>query len=123
MAKKNYGQYYKKAKNEEEGMPVIETPEVKMEVERSETSAMPVIETEYVPAVDVIIEPKPVTGTVTGCSKLNVRTEPETIADILCILDAGSEMKIDMAKSTKDWFKVTTASGVDGYCMRKFVKI
>ena len=114
MAKKNYGQYYKKAKNEEECMPVIETPEVKMEP---------------VHAVDIIIEPvaapapKSVTGTVTGCSKLNVRTEPETIADILCILDAGSEMKIDMAKSNKDWFKITTASGIDGYCMRKFVKI
>jgi uncharacterized protein YgiM (DUF1202 family) len=118
LAKKNYGQYYKKGNREDEVvtevMPVIETPEVKMEP---------------VPAVDVIIEPvaaptpKPVTGIVSGCSKLNVRTEPETIADIACIIDANSEVKIDMAKSNKDWFKVTTASGVDGYCMRKFVKI
>ena len=112
MAKKNYGQYYKKGNREDEVvtevMPVIETPEVKMEP---------------VPAVDVIIEPKPVTGIVSGCSKLNVRTEPETIADIACIIDANSEVKIDMAKSNKDGFKVTTASGVDGYCMRKFVKI
>lgn len=114
LAKKNYSQYYKNSKNEE------------TVVERA-------AEPEFVPAVDVVIEPvaapapapapKTTTGVVFGCSKLNVRVEPETTADIACIIDANSEVKIDRANSTKDWFKVTTASGVDGYCMRKFVKI
>lgn len=124
LAKKNYSQYYKNSKNEDA---VVErAPEVKMEPVRA-------AEPEFVPAVDVVIEPvaapapapapKPTTGVVTGCSKLNVRVEPETTADIACIIDANSEVKIDRANSTRDWFKVTTASGVDGYCMRKFVKI
>ena len=121
MAKKNYGQYYKKTKNETE----LEAPEVKMELKPGESTAT----TEYVPAVGINVEPvaaptpKPTTGIVTGCSKLNVRAEPETIADILCILDVNSEVMIDMGKSNREWFKVTTASGIDGYCMRKFIKI
>ena len=122
MAKHNYSQYSKK-KSKDEATNVTET-----EVNVSEMTFDRVVES---PRIDDLIstaaedkmEPKLTTGIVSGCSKLNVRTEPETIADVLCILDAGSEMKIDTAKSNKDWFKVTTASGVDGYCMRKFVKI
>lgn len=128
MSKNNYSQYYKK-NNGNPGVVATEgkreggyTPKVKME-----SVPMPVVEevtkSAPMPVVDVIIEPKPTTGIVTGCSKLNVRSDSDTTADILCILDANSEVMIDLGKSNREWFKVTTASGVDGYCMRKFIKI
>lgn len=133
MSKNNYSQYYKKNAAATEGKREggytpkrprvdVEAPEVKMEA-----APMPVFEevtkSAPMPAVDVIIEPKPTTGIVTGCSKLNVRSDSDTTADILCILDVNSEVMIDLGKSNREWFKVTTASGVDGYCMRKFIKI
>lgn len=62
-----------------------------------------------------------VEGIVTGCAKLNVRSDASLFADVVCTLDVMSEMMIDVNKSTKDWFFVCTATGVEGYCMKKFV--
>ena len=123
MAKHNYSQYSKK-----KSRPEVETDalEVKMEVERSETAAMPeIVATPTIDLDPVVVAPalKPTTGTVVNCAKLNVRSEPETTADILCVLNVGSEVKVDRANSTDEWFKITNAAGIDGYCMRKFVKI
>ena len=62
-------------------------------------------------------------GMVTGCEKLNVRTEPSPTAAIVCEIDRQTEVLIEEAESTEDFYKVCTASGVDGFCMRKFIKI
>lgn len=122
MAKHNYSQYSKK-KSKDEATNVTET-----EVNVSEMTVNRVVESPRIDdlistAAEVKMEPKLTTGIVTGCSKLNVRSEPETTADILCVLNSGSEVKIDRANSTEEWFKITNAAGIDGYCMRKFVKI
>ena len=66
--------------------------------------------------------PETVTGMVVGCSKLNVRSEADLFADIVCVLDNRSEIAIDVNKSTRDWFYICTATGIEGYCMRKFVE-
>lgn len=66
--------------------------------------------------------PETVTGMVVGCSKLNVRAEADLFADIVCVLDNRSEIAIDVNKSNRDWFYICTATGVEGYCMRKFVE-
>lgn len=66
--------------------------------------------------------PETVTGMVVGCSKLNVRAEADLFANIVCVLDNRSEIAIDVNKSNKDWFYVCTATGVEGYCMRKYVE-
>lgn len=65
--------------------------------------------------------PKTVTGVVANCSKLNVRAEPNLFADVVAVLDADTEIKINAAQSNRDWFKIYTAIGVEGYCMRRFV--
>ena len=62
-------------------------------------------------------------GFVSGCSKLNIRKAPNVNADIECIVNEGSELKIDESKSIEGWFKVCAANGIDGYCMSKFVEI
>ena len=85
---------------------VPETPEVKMAVETVETVTLP----------------KTVKGTVSNCAKLNVREKPSLTAEVVCVLDAMSEIEIDVAKSTAEWFYICTATGAEGYCMKKFVE-
>lgn len=66
--------------------------------------------------------PKTVEGMVVGCAKLNVRAEANLFSDVICTLNATSEIEINIEKSTKDWFYICTASGIEGYCMRKYVE-
>ena len=69
-------------------------------------------------------EVKDVIGIVFGCDKLNVRKEPSKEAQVLCVLDKTSEVKIDMkANTTPDFYKVVTATGVEGYCMSKYILV
>lgn len=84
-----------------------------------------------IPSPDHVAEPeivnnKPaittIEGVVSGCAKLNVRQEPNLFADVICTLDAMSEIEIIVEKSTKDWFYICTAIGAEGYCMRKYVE-
>ena len=55
--------------------------------------------------------------------RLNIRKEPNIESGIVCIVETGSELMIEKEGSTKEWFKVYTASGFEGYCMKKFVTI
>lgn len=141
MSNHNYSQYsnnkkkknYNKPKVEEtvveETVTTVAAPtesvENKMVVEQSETAPKAEF---FEPAVDVVVEtvetvtlPKTVTGTVAGCTKLNVRAKPATDAEVVTILNINSEIEIDPARSTNEWVKITTADGVEGFCMRKFV--
>lgn len=64
------------------------------------------------------------TGVVSGCGKLNLREKPSKDSDVLLILDKDTEVTIDTAASTtEDFYKVCTSSGVEGYCMKKFITI
>lgn len=69
------------------------------------------------------IQPTTAIGVVT-CKLLNVRKEPNRSKNVLCIIDENNEVTIDLTASTnEEFYKVTTASGVEGYCMKKFIKI
>lgn len=72
-------------------------------------------------AVNTVTLPAMVKGVVVDCTRLNVRANPTTDADIVCVLDVHSEIEIDVNKSTDEWFYICTAAGMEGYCMRKFV--
>lgn len=60
-------------------------------------------------------------GIVANCSKLNIRKDPDIKSEVVCVVRARSELKIDMDESTDDWFKVCTAAGSEGFCMREYV--
>lgn len=62
-------------------------------------------------------------GVVSNCKKLNVRAEPDVDADVVCIIDEGTEVSIDMIESTDEFYAVYLVSGVEGYCMRKFIAV
>ncbi len=119
MSKHNYSQYSDKKKTNNmqskpnkavtSTIPKSSSPEVKMEVELIQET------------VNTVTLPKTVAGVVVNCAKLNVREEPSADADVVCVLDVMSEIKVDVTKSDGEWLKVHTATGVEGYCMRKFV--
>ena len=66
-------------------------------------------------------EPKTIIGKVTA-KRLNIREKPDIGSSILCVAEANSELMIEEDVS-KEWFKVCTVLGVEGYCMKKFVDI
>lgn len=122
MSKHNYSQYSnKKSKPDEPKLvpadltpEVTEAPEVKMEVEEV---------TLVDESVDTVILPKTVKGIVSNCARLNVRAYPSIDAEIVCVLDVMSELEVNTDKSTYDWLSVCTATGIEGYCMKKFVDV
>lgn len=123
--KHNYSQYSNNKNTqpaENEFKPLVQ--------ELAEAAAQEVIP-EVVPAVETVVTPvvapapepapKTVEGTVVGCTKLNVRAYPSLKADIVCVINAADKVVVNPAKSNKDWFKINTADGAEGFCMRKFV--
>lgn len=109
MAKHNYTQYSNKKKDE-----IVTADAV---VEPVEMSPVDLVEE----TVETVALPKIVEGVVVNCGKLNVRLYPGLTAPVVGILDVMSELEINVDESTGEWFKVCTATGIEGYCMRKFV--
>ena len=61
-------------------------------------------------------------GIIKDCSKLNIRKKPNTSADVVCIVNEGTEVKIN-TDGVDGWYGVCTANGIEGYCMSKFVEL
>ena len=64
-----------------------------------------------------------VIGTVVGCSRLNVREAPETMAEVICTIPVWSEVQICTSHEYDMWYHVYTAAGQEGYCMKQFIEI
>lgn len=64
-----------------------------------------------------------VEGVINNCTQLNIRKEASKTSEIVEVVDAGAKVLIDEASSTEDFYKVVTPSGVEGYCMKSFVKV
>ena len=112
MSNKNYKNYNTMSSTKPtEG--VVDPVEVKEEVKVEETT--PVVEQ---PKPE---PPKTLTGKVAGCAKLNVRKTPSKDGEVLAIINEGSEVVINKIKSTMDFYAVCTATGVEGFCMKKFI--
>ena len=75
----------------------------------------------------VVEEPKKEVATMTGyvanCAKLNVRRKPNTQSEPACVIPEGSEVTIFKRESTKEFYKVRTENGVEGYCMKQFISV
>ena len=122
MDHKNYRQYANQretVKPVDESMPIEDAIEEVIEnpTEETVTTLEEVIEET---TEETVMEQF---GFVSGCSKLNIRKEPNVNANIECVVNEGSELKIDKSKSIEGWFNICTANGVEGYCMSKFVEI
>lgn len=83
------------------------------------------VEEDEIPEVFVTgletVESKPVYGLVVNCDRLNVREAPNIDADVVCVIKALTEVEIDESESTDEFYKIYLSSGLEGYCMRKFI--
>lgn len=124
MSKHNYSQYSNKPKNNqskpvEKVEPAIKTPEATPDKSVVKMESKPKLVQE---TVETVALPNRVVGTVVNCVKLNVRENCTVDSGIVCVLDAKSEIEIDVKKSVTDWFYIYTAIGAEGYCMKQYVE-
>lgn len=77
--------------------------------------------------IDEIVNPveeEIVNGFVSGCKRLNVRGKASIDAAILCVINKNAEVLVHRTETeSSDFYKVRTASGIEGYCMKKFISI
>lgn len=64
-----------------------------------------------------------IVGVVTDCLKLNIRKEPNKDSEVIVVASCLDELRIDYVTSTDDWYAVCTVSGIEGFCMKKFVAV
>ena len=62
-------------------------------------------------------------GKISNCKKLNVRKLPSRDAGIVSELVEGSEVMIDEKESTALFYKIYTEHGIEGFCMKQFIKV
>lgn len=63
-------------------------------------------------------------GVVTECIRLRVREMPDASKEnTIAVLTLADEVLVDLDHSTSDFYKVITAAGLEGYCMKKFINI
>ena len=81
-------------------------------------------EVKPVPDSEPVVEPEiRKFGQVSGCKKLNVRKLPSRDAEIVSELVEGSKVMIDKKESTALFYKICTEHGIEGYCMKNFIKV
>ena len=76
-----------------------------------------------VPSIDNNVENNEVIGKISGFEKLYVRKEASKDSEPVGIVTDKDDLSIDVARSTDDFYKVITSNGLEGYCVKEFVKI
>lgn len=79
--------------------------------------------TEFCTETEAVNEPHIGSGIVTDCLYLNVRKLPDINADVAVVIDALTQVCVDLDASTEDFYKVRTSDGVEGFCMRKYIAL
>ena len=123
MSNKHYTQYSKFSG--EEPM-LVNDPELEVEDTVEEKVDEPIEGQIVIPEV----EPEPSVepenrkfGKVNNCEKLNIRKLPSRDAEIVSELIEGSEVMIDEKESTALFYKICTEHGIEGFCMKQFIKV
>lgn len=62
-------------------------------------------------------------GIVSECNKLFVRSKAKRDCDPAGVINLNDEVTIDLDNSTDDYYKVITANGIEGYCLKTFIKL
>lgn len=60
---------------------------------------------------------------VSNSIRLHIHEEPDLNSPIVCKVRYLTLLQIDLDKSTKDFYKVFTAIGAEGFCEKEFVTI
>jgi hypothetical protein len=62
-------------------------------------------------------------GVVSGCNFLAVRKSPSTSSEMVSVLHADNEVKIDHEKSTGEFYKIEAKGDIVGFCMKKYIRV
>ena len=62
-------------------------------------------------------------GVVAECETLNVRKEPSIQSEVMSLIKNLSRVEVDEKNSVGDFYKVRTESGIEGYCMKKYIRV
>ena len=76
-----------------------------------------------VPSIENNVENNEVIGKISGFEKLYVRKEASKDSEPVGIVTDKDDILIDITNSTDDFYKVITSNGLEGYCVKEFVKI
>lgn len=76
-----------------------------------------------VPSIENNVENNEVIGKISGFEKLYVRKEASKDSEPVGIVTDKDDISIDITHSTDDFYKVITSNGLEGYCVKEFVKI
>ena len=76
-----------------------------------------------VPNIEDGVENNEVIGKISGFEKLYVRKEANKDSEPVGIVTDKDDLSIDVIHSTDDFYKVITSNGLEGYCVKEFVKI
>ena len=64
-----------------------------------------------------------VSGNVIDCDFLNIREQASVDANVVCLISKYDKVMINKNESTEDFYKICTATGIEGYCMKRFIAI
>lgn len=109
----------KNKKNKEYVPPVVEEIPVATEEMLVDSVVLPYIEQteENKPAVYTVLK----AGTVTNCSRLNIRKEPSLEAEILRVIKKGDDVEILDELTVNGWLPVLLSDGTKGYTMKDYI--
>lgn len=60
---------------------------------------------------------------VANCLRLHIFSEPNLESDVVCKVRYLTEVEIDLANSTEDFYKIYTAIGAEGFCQKEYITI
>lgn len=131
MSNHNYNNYYKKFENnknkveEPEQVTSDVTPKTTPEIVNAILDVPGVAKTAEVTVLEpeAPAEPEAMNGVVANCAKLNVREKPVTGSRVVSIIDVDTKLTVTTDESFGIFYKICTTSGVEGYCIKDYVRL
>ena len=77
-----------------------------------------VVETES--EVEIKTSTNAIKGVVSNCNKLKVRMEPNFDSIVLRTVNSGTEITMDVTRSTDEWYYVPD---LNGFCMKEYITV
>lgn len=72
---------------------------------------------------DSVEEIRRVPAMVIDCHRLNIRERPTTYSRVIATVAIGTKLEIIDRKKAGNFYKVVLPNGIEGFCMKDFVKI
>lgn len=60
---------------------------------------------------------------IVNCIRLHIHAEPSLDSDIVCKVRYLTEVEIDPAESTEDFYKIYTPIGAEGFCQKDLITV